>query len=63
MYLTWKKGSGDWGISEQKPCNFSHDFWGPFDNKVTLKLKEYELRGLLTISVRVNDQMELVECL
>ncbi len=61
MYLTWKKGSGEWGTAEQKPCDFSHDSWGPYDNMITLKLKEYELRGLLTIGVRVDKNLELVK--
>jgi hypothetical protein len=61
MFLTWKKGSGEWGTSNEKPCTFTHDSWGPFDNRISLKLKEYELRGLLTLGIELNDQVELVQ--
>lgn len=46
LYLTWKRGCGEWGTSTVKPSNYTHDSWGPFDNVFDLKQKEHELRGL-----------------
>lgn len=52
MYLTWKKGSGEWNKSETKPSSFSHDCWGPFKNILELKMAEFELRALSPYEVK-----------
>ncbi len=58
MYLTWNKGTQEWGTSEQKPKQWwAFDVWGPFLNLYETKQKEYELRGL-----NKDEMFEMLAC-